>query len=333
MSGDKNTNIILRALRNPYHLTAAAVVCSLAVAMLQVWPLIAGAAAEIVYLTYSAIRASGLRIQVGEGSSPSSAPETAAKIRRPSAGAPAQTTGRTSLPVPATDADPISDMRSGRAEQLTHLDATFRLIGMRMETGRTAQPDLIEGLTALREKFRLFARSEFEHELRLQQYASEALEEAAQMRDTPASGLDAFAPSLRLVNDAAADQGPGGEKAVDTRRTVRDLLSHYDWQLREIGWQREQLPAGSQTWRDLETHAANLLKRRKYIDRAGTLLTSLHYEMDLIVRKFEATSTELGTRQPNQILSDIKALLVQTESVARSLRELEQDDIRAAGAS
>jgi len=323
MSADNKKNALSRALRHPYHLVAAAAVCSISVAMLEVWPLIAGVAMEAVYLTCSLLIAGGVRIQVGEAAAqPIQTPNAKSKDAPPK-----------KQPLAIVETDDAAGMRSSRAEQISHLDATFRLIGMRMETERTAQPDLIEGLTALREKFQLFARSEFEHELRLQRYASDAHEEAKHIRDAPASGLDAFAPTLRLVTDTSADRGPEGEKAVDTRRTVRDLLSHYDWQLREITWQREQLPAGSQATQDLEAHAFSVLKRRKYIDRAGTLLTSLHYEMDLIVRKFEATSTEIGTRQPNQILSDIKALLLQTEAVTRSLRELEQDDRRAAETS
>ena len=316
MSADNKKNALRNALSHPYHLVAAAGVCSISVAMLEVRPLIAGVALEAVYLTCSLLIARGIRIQVGG----SSAQPIQAPAAKSEAGPPKK------QPLAIAETDHATGMRSSRAEQISHLDATFRLIGMRMETERTAQPDMIEGLTALREKFQLFARSEFEHEMRLQRYSSDAHEEAKHIRDVPASGLDAFAPPLRLIHDASADKGPEGEKAVDTRRTVRELLSHYDWQLREITWQREQLPSGSQASRDLEAHAFSVLKRRKYIDRAGTLLTSLHYEMDLIVRKFEATSTEIGTRQPNQILSDIKALLLQTEAVTRSLRELEQDD-------
>jgi hypothetical protein len=125
-----------------------------------------------------------------------------------------------------------------------------------------------------------------------------------------------------------ADTMPANSSGAsdEVRQMVRELLTRYDWQLNEIAWQRDQLPAGSEAGKRLDRHAATLLRRRKYADRAATLLNSLHYEMELIVRKFEVINAEIVKRQPGQIISDINALLVQADAVARSLTQLETSD-------
>jgi hypothetical protein len=337
---------IKSALRNPYHLIAAAAVFSLSVAMLDVTPLLAGLALEAGYLALVLIRASGVTIKVADDQAETdpaaqeaarqsaAATPAAQEAARQSAAAPsaAQEAARQSAaasppPVPAMPpltAPEAGEMLPVRAEQLIRLDAALRVIGMRLESGPNSLTNLAGGLTHLREKYILFARSEREHAQRIEQYLAAAREEEGAMRDVPATGQDAFAPSMSLLRDDGQRVPGDGEQGY--RKQTRELLTRYDWQLREIAWQREQLPPGSESVRTLDAHTESLLRRRKYADRAGTLLTSLHYEMELIVRKFETICTDLSTRQPQQILSDIHALVIQSEAVARSLREIEPGD-------
>jgi len=316
------------AIRHPRHLIAVAAVTSASVALLDIRPIEAGLAAEMIYLTIAVVRAAGIRVRIAAeddgGATSIAASTTPAATSQTSIPPILKTADPAILPdkEPFTD-EPPHPMHPLRLEQLARVDANLRLIAMRLEDGSPAFGELALSLGRLRDKFVLFASNEVEHETRLRRYSDESLDDEKRARRAPATGADAFAPSMMALTHADIAPANSSGASDEMRQLVRELLARYDWQMNEITWQRDQLPAGSEAGKRLDQHAATILRRRKYADRAATVLNSLHYEMELIVRKCEAVNAEVVTRQPGPIISDINALLIQAEAVTRSLTQLE----------
>lgn len=317
------------AIRHPRHLIAATAVASASVAWLDIRPLEIGLAAEAVYLTVALLRGVGVRVRIA-------AEDGAAESVRADVSTPAATASAPPIPKTADPAilprqgsvadEPPHPMHPARLEQLGRVDANMRLIAMRLEDGSPAFGEIALSLGRLRDKFVLFATNELEHETRLRRYSDESLEDDRRALKPPATGADAFAPSMMALTHTDVSPASSNGASDEMRQLIHELLARYDWQLNEITWQRDQLPAGSEAGKRLDRHAATMLRRRKYTDRAATVLNSLHYEMELIVRKCESVNAEIVTRQPGQIISDINALLLQAESVTRSLTQLETGD-------
>ncbi len=103
--------------------------------------------------------------------------------------------------------------------------------------------------------------------------------------------------------------------------TMSDVQAAYDRELREIdALARQEQDAGTKAV--LEKRSDVVKRREEYLGKMGKVLVNLNHQMQLLVDTFGLINDEIRARTPEQILEDINDVVVQTDSMTRTLEEL-----------
>jgi hypothetical protein len=299
---------IERAIRSPYNLLGLSASVAATAVMLTPWPLIVGAALEAVYLGAAA---TGVFNRAGSGNV-AAVPALATENReRP---APAET-----QPSQPRDPEMSPELMTGEVQgRYLRLEATFRLIRLQLEDGKPTHRDLVDQLQFLLDRYVYFAGKQELFYERLQSVANQA--KALKAKNPPAAGV----VDLQLIYTS-----PGALEDMPLEQWVEAKMKQahdgYEQELREIAGRREQR-GGDVPDAALERTAQHLLRCNRYVDRIGKSLLNLHYELQLLDKKFAMISEEMSTRRIEQVLADVKALVLQTQSLTRTVEEIEPMD-------
>lgn len=332
------------AARSPFNLLGLSICVAISAATLTPWPVLIGVVLEIVYLALAASKGSKTTEakQVSEDrphfvppavAPPAAAPPAAvvvtmpAPITRPTqvetppppsifSTLEASLTASTSSKASASADSPSSDPLSGDLQsRYLRLEATFRLIQLQLDPQTPGHRELLEHLSFLMDRFVYFAsKQDMLHE-RLQSIASDA--RTLRSPISPAAGV----VDLQLVYAA----GETGEyRTLDEWVHAKMKLAHdgYEQALRDVAWRRQER-VGEAHDPALEVHARHLLRCNKNVDKIGKTLLNLHYELQLLDKRFSMTSEEISTRRFEQVLADVKALVLQTQSLTRTVDDIE----------
>lgn len=301
-----------RALRSPYNILGLSVAIAGSAIFLTPWPLAIGVVAEGVYLAaacgvFTTSLASSVTTAVRRQAD-------AADLSAQSAvNATTVSTRRSSDPQPICL--PPADLLTGDVQgRYLRLEATFRLIQLQIDQNAPSHVELLEHLRFLMDRFVYFAsKQETLHE-RLQTVAADA--RSLRPPVSPTAGM----VDLQLVYAA----GETGEyRSLDEWVQAKMKVAHdgYEQALREVAQRREQMGTGSDI--RIEAHARHLLRCNKNVDKVGKTLLNLHYELQLLDKRFAMTSEEISTRRFEQVLADVKALVLQTQSLTRTVEDIE----------
>jgi hypothetical protein len=335
---------IHRALRHPYNLLALSAGVALTAALLQAWVIIATLVIEALYLAIMAARPS--RQESGEtraGSKPEPSVRqpagTKLKAQIVSRAAPSAVEPRQSKPGRGLFARALEPLAVGRKggrtrandgrskldslsadaqERYLRLEATHRLITLQVAESMPVYHELPGMLATLMDRFILFATRQDELADRLESIAEEAL--ALKRAQKLAPGV----ADLQLVSGASERS----EAALETwvGQKLRNIHDGYERALGDIAMQRDRLLGDPETDLQLRSRGDTILKRIRHADKVAKTLINVYCELQLLDRKFDLVSQELSTRRPDHVISDVSALILQTQSLARSVDELEPMD-------
>jgi len=303
-----------RAIRSPYNIFGVSISVAVSAIFLSPWPLAVGIAAELIYLA----AACGLvrmpeRRRVEYQRQPSEVHTLPPP--RPKAQPSENASGADSR---KRDADclPPADLLTGDIQgRYLRLEATLRLIQLQLDLSEPPHSELLAHLRFLMDRFVYFAsKQEALHE-RLQAIVADA--RALRPAVSPAAGM----VELQLVYAA----GETGEyRTLDEWVQGKMKVAHdgYEQALREVAFQREKCGDEAPDIR-FEAHAKHLLRCNRNVDKVGKTLLNLHYELQLLDKRFAMTSEEISTRRFEQVLADVKALVLQTQSLTRTVEDIE----------
>jgi len=303
-----------RAVRSPYNILGVSVSIALSAMLLSPWPFAVGIVAELIYLAV----ACGLRPIPSRPRE--DAQDQQSDVRSVVMPRPRAQTSDSELKSGSPKADagcvPPADLLTGDVQgRYLRLEATFRLIQLQLDQSEAPHRELLEHLRFLMDRFVYFAsKQEALHE-RLQAIVADA--RALRPPMSPAAGV----VDLQLVYSP----GETGEyRSLDEWVQAKMKAAHdgYEQALSEVAYQREKRGDQPPDIR-FEAHAKHLLRCNKNVDKVGKTLLNLHYELQLLDKRFAMTSEEISTRRFEQVLADVKALVLQTQSLTRTVEDIE----------
>jgi hypothetical protein len=304
-----------RAIRSPYNILGVSVSIAVSAMLLSPWPVAVGIVAELIYLAVACGLMPKPSRRNADVDDQQSGVRTVLMPRfraQSSDSSPAEVDSRKRDP----DCLPPADLLTGDVQgRYLRLEATFRLIQLQLDQSEPPHRELLEHLRFLMDRFVYFAaKHETLHE-RLQAIVADA----RSLRPTvsPAAAM----VELQLVYAA----GETGEyRSLDEWVQAKMKVAHdgYEQALREVASQRDQRGDQAPDIR-FEAHARHLLRCNKNVDKVGKTLLNLHYELQLLDKRFAMTSEEISTRRFEQVLADVKALVLQTQSLTRTVEDIE----------
>ncbi|MGO8672137.1 MAG: hypothetical protein ACLQVD_12315 [Capsulimonadaceae bacterium] len=286
---------------HPYNLLGLAVVVAASAATLSLWILVAGLVIEAVYLVVSSTM--GLR--------------STSNIAVP--GAHAGEKGR-----PTANATPRAFSAAGSSakspadmccERLERLEAAYRLVGLQMDSRYPHSSDILNHLELLMDRYSFFDEKLDLFGDRLQVIAREARTMSSEHPVAPG------VVELQLVY-SLGDRHESGSIEERVELFMKQAHDGFERELREVAWQRDRTRDGVRL-HALDQRAQAVLQRNRQVDKIGKTILNLHYEMQLLDKKFDLLSHELGSRRPEQVLADVRALVLQAQSLTRTVEELE----------
>jgi len=297
------------AVRNPYNIFALSVGVALSAALNHLAPLLLTVVGETVYLVV--VVATGRQRPSAKDDSqavanmPAPAPDT---VKKESA------RGGTFRVKGAREPSP-SDLTPEAQERYLRIEATYRLIRLQVDDSKPEYREMTAHLEYLMSRFVYFAVKLEKQRDRLRAIDTEIKTLKGSQK------LAAGVVDLQLVY-SAGDRA--GEESLEEWIQSRMQQAHegYERALGEISWQREQGP-DTVDLANLDERSQLLLQRNRYVDKLGKTILNLHYELQLLDKKFSMISQEITTRRAEQVLSDVKALVLQTQSLARTIDEVD----------
>ena len=305
-----------RAARSPYNILGVSISIAVSAMVLSPWPLAVGIVAELIYLTAACTLTRGRRQDDAQDQPSGKSGVRAVTIPRLKTQASANTPTDTDSSKTAADSLPPADLLTGDVQgRYLRLEATFRLVQLQLDLSEPPHGELLEHLRFLMDRYVYFAaKQEALHE-RLQAIVADA--RALRPPMSPAAGM----VDLQLVYAS----GDAAEyRSLDEWVQAKMKLAHdgYEQALREVALRREQRGDHALDIR-FEAHAKHLLRCNKNVDKVGKTLLNLHYELQLLDKRFAMTSEEISTRRFEQVLADVKALVLQTQSLTRTVEDIE----------
>jgi hypothetical protein len=325
------TDRVNRAMRNPYNVLALAVMVAVGAIALSVWPIIAAFVLEAAYLGAAALRQppadasdapkAGLSANLAHASTgrklgasrgqPAGPPRTGIMPRKAAAlrGITPVRGGTPSMKKPAGQT--ASELLGDGNEQRLRIEAAYRLIELQADGSNPVIKELLSQLAYLLERFVFFSETRDQFEDLLQTIAAEA-------KALPSAATVSWVPDLQLVYADGESECASFEARV--QRWIKQAHDGFERELKEIAWNKRET-------RDpvldakCEQRAQVLLRRNRYTDKIGKTLLNLHCAIRLIEKRFDAINLELSTRSSEHVLSDVKALVLQTQSLSRSVDE------------
>jgi hypothetical protein len=310
---------LVRAIRVPANMIAMALALVASLAFLNPLPFAFGLAAETIYLLFAAIRSSDVHADPGavvDQPKPAPTPTEVEPAEPPALLGPTRAPRSVKLTPYAS-----SDLRPDLQAQCANVDSLTRVIALQVGTTAPFAHDLMHKLDLLRSRHAQFCRREMD----LRRMLTHLLEESKSSvrgRTVLPRVADDLIPTGQLVLSSAPF--PENQTASEYAQEMsRQTHAEFERALAEIAWQRESSRAARGDVSELDRMSQALMKRNRYVDRVAKTLINLHYEIQLIVRKFEETRIELSGGNVEQILGDLNALLLQADSVSRTLEDLE----------
>ena len=305
-----------RAIRSPYNILGVSVSIAVSAMLLSPWPLGVAIVAELIYLAAACRRQMPVPGRRSVDASDQQSGIRTLVMPRPKAQTSDNTTADVDRRKRDADSLPPADLLTGDVQgRYLRLEATFRLIQLQLDQSEPPHRELLEQLRFLMDRFVYFAsKQETLHE-RLQAVVADS--RALRPAVAPAAAM----VELQLVYAA----GETGEyRSLDEWVQAKMKVAHdgYEQALREVAFQREQRGDQAPDIR-FEAHARHLLRCNKNVDKVGKTLLNLHYELQLLDKRFAMTSEEISTRRFEQVLADVKALVLQTQSLTRTVEDIE----------
>ena len=186
-------------------------------------------------------------------------------------------------------------------ERFARLEQIREQMDSKSQSNATWFRDVLRKLDYLMEKFLVFSEKDVE----FRQYI------AAVWNQECGDGR-------RGKNSAATSLPPSGAKAV---RMVAEVQSTYTAGIAAI----------QKTWNaETDLNARGILEKRievlkqrgDGIGKIGRLLTNLEHQMGLLEDTFGLINDQIHARSPEQVLSDIEAVIYQTDSMTQLLEEM-----------
>ena len=330
------------AVRSPYNLLALSVGVALTAVFLDVRPLAAALALEAVYLALRVLLPSKpLLPRIEIRAVPPSA--MAASDPAPPTAAPSAVSQE--RPAPAPISRDVPEVRSPLgAEQFAFggslsrdaalprlrrelqaryeaLEGSLQVAKLMADPNSPASREIPAQLEILLDKFLFFAVQEE----RLRDTLEALRDEARRLSDTGGllpRTIDGKSKPGSAHLHLSSDAPPLDESDQWLQQVIREAHEYYERELSDLAWRREHSfdPEANAQW---ERRSHILLRRNKYVDKVAKMLKNTIYTLQLIAKRFEVTKTELNERAPERILPDIKAIVLQTESMTRTLEDLE----------
>ena len=283
------------ALAHPFNLIFLASSASIAGAAVDLRPGLAALALDVVYLAAAALSPEGSPLQRLIYSKPFG------DIRLPGQRTPIEQVSRQSiLPILSPEVK----------EQYVRLELHNKSILSAIGSDTAIGPSISDTLTYLLNKFLLFAVRDIELRERLEMLAgeSEALD--------PTSD-DTRRPRLKMV---AAPGSPQHEEPVQS--LVARAVKGYTAEIERV-LLRQSMDADPKENR-IQTEWVALLRRRyRHVERIGNALLNIRLEMNKIHAKIESMDKDGLSTAPSQALKDLRGLIVEADSVTRTIEEFE----------
>ena len=102
---------------------------------------------------------------------------------------------------------------------------------------------------------------------------------------------------------------------------VLEIQNHYDSELAELKNLRAK-ESDDSTQAVLDKRFEVVQRRREFIGKIGKVLTNLNHQLLLLEDTFGLISDELRARPPEQVLSDIDDVVIQTKTMTELLEEM-----------
>jgi hypothetical protein len=325
------------ALRSPYNLLALSFGVALTAVYLNLLPLEIALVCEVIYLAVRAfwpnkailprieVRAVPASTSASQSSAaPAPVPATLAipverqapEVRRPLGG------GAARLQATASQSpdEILPQIRRELQMRYEALQSSLHVIKLMSESDAPAAKEIPIQLESLIGKFLTFAL----HEEHLRDTLEALRDEARALGDSVGllprtiDGKNQPPPYLHL--SSGATPAAGGDLWM--QQVIREAHEYYERELADLAWRREH-SFDPESNAALERRSHVILRRNKYVDQVGKMLKNVIYTLDLIGKRFEITTSELNDRAPERILPDIKAIVLQAESMGRTLEDLE----------
>ncbi|BDI30406.1 hypothetical protein CCAX7_24570 [Capsulimonas corticalis] len=332
----QQTEKLNAALRSPYNLLGLSVGVALTAVFLDVRPIVVALAIEAVYLIVSFARPAKspsartkpqpVSSPIAEPSAP--APTIASAASSSAAYEPAaivrdmpevRTPMGMSMNVPRDAALPR--LRRELQARYEGLEGALQMVKLVTDPASPAGKEIPAQLSILLDKYLFFALQEE----RLRDTLEALRDEARRLGDSGGllpRTIDGKAKPGGAHLHLSSDALPVAPDDQWMQQVIREAHEYYERELADLAWRREQTfdPAAIAA---LERRSHIILRRNKYVDKVGKMLKNVTYTLQLIAKRFEVTTTELNERAPERILSDIKAIVLQAESMTRTVEDLE----------
>ncbi len=125
---------------------------------------------------------------------------------------------------------------------------------------------------------------------------------------------------------------PGSDLSPDNWVTwaVNQIQLKFNAQLNQLNPESETDPA----LKELKQKRADVLSRRNdHVAQMGKAIVNLDLQVQLIEDTFGLINDEVSTRNPDQVIGEIDSLMLQTETLTKTLQEIGQFDQVQAGLS
>jgi hypothetical protein len=127
---------------------------------------------------------------------------------------------------------------------------------------------------------------------------------------------------LRLVVGGAERDEPARDPSDRwTQRTVAEIQAQYEEEREEVARLMEQEPDES-TRAVLQKRLDVMERRKEFVGKMGRILINLNHQLKLLEDTFGLINDELRARSPDQVLSDIEDVVLQTNTMTDLLEEV-----------
>lgn len=302
----RKANRYLEALKESLNVVGLATAAAVSAATLNPLPLLAGLVAEAVYLAFV----------------PDSKWYEARLSRRFDA-----EVERRRAELKATL---LPQLRPDLKERFERLEATRRQIGEQPLTDQEWFREVLRKLDYLLERFLQFGLKEA-------QFRNYLAAVRAEQRGRPVA---APAPEERRgrrggsrpAQQDAYEELSGWIPGVGRPRTEFDaarweeqvaaaIREHYERESEEIRQEIER-EGSPETRAVLEKRLEVLGRRAEFVGKMGRILTNLHHQLELLEDTFGLIHDEIRARSPEQVLSDIEDVVLQTNTMTELLEEM-----------
>jgi hypothetical protein len=220
----------------------------------------------------------------------------------------------------------LPHVRPDLRERFHRLEETRQQIGQQPLSDQTWFREVLRKLDYLTERFLQFAVKEAQFRSYLaavrQEQRGRPVERDAWEEREPRSrrGSARAGEAPRERSSARPDRAETGAGPW-VEETLFAIREHYERETAEL----RQILDGEQatdTRAVLEKRLEVLIRRQEFVGKIGRILTNLHHQLELLEDTFGLIHDEIRARSPEQVLSDIEDVVLQTNTMTELLEEM-----------